>query len=256
MNKLTIQLVGATIGAAIGYWIGNEIVAVIRYNEDPWGDNYHDSPDYPTHEELERKLKKNSEEKQMGKKQKLKTRNYTRHYVPSDKPELAALIAKYRGETFEDVSDETTKDATLEVEEPMVEVEEEESDEDFDQPIDFEETDEDPCVIPMELYAEDDDHRHFTLNYYSDDILTDERNRLIPNPKVILGDDALVSFGLHSQDEDVVYVRNRAKRAMYEVVRTNEPYTKQKQQPSRKRSPDRIDRMGEEDDHGEENTEG
>jgi hypothetical protein len=64
-----------------------------------------------------------------------------------------------------------------------------------------------------------------TLMYYEiDDTLTDLSEKLIDNVDELLGPDALVSFGVTSDDPDIVYVRNLKNETDYEVIRLHKSY--------------------------------
>jgi hypothetical protein len=135
-------------------------------------------------------------------------RNYTEHFIKEDRPDLAALAAKYRGEEIELTSEEgiaAQDDSDLE---------EEYLDND----------DVDPRIISIDEYAANQEFSHETLSYYTDDVLTDERDIPINRPEKFLGEEALVSFGEQSGDPDIVYVMNSEKKAMYEIVRLDRAY--------------------------------
>ena len=55
-----------------------------------------------------------------------------------------------------------------------------------------------------------------TLFYYSDKVVADEDNNVIPVPEEIIGDEALTSFGRY--EEDCVYVRDDRHRVDYEIL--------------------------------------
>lgn len=70
-------------------------------------------------------------------------------------------------------------------------------------------------VISPDEYGELD-YEQISLNYWADEVLTDENDEVINNPVEILGDKALDSFGEY--EDDAVYVRNDEFRADYEVL--------------------------------------
>ncbi len=229
MNKFGAITIGALIGGGLGYLIGDYVA--VNY----MGDN----TEYDL-EELEELLpeefvvtKKNkiilkrNEEKVENNKKKIK--DYTQHFISQDRPDLAALAAKYNG----DKEETEAISQVIMASEGSVSILDEEDDNIVDKlladgytdsEIDFTVDEKDPAIISVAEYANDDEYDHITLNYYDDDVVTDEDDKPINRPETFLGEDALVSFGILSQDEDVVYVRNHTKKAMYEVVRTNKSY--------------------------------
>ena len=82
----------------------------------------------------------------------------------------------------------------------------------------------DPGIISVQLYASEEEYIHRTLSYYTDDVLTDERDIPINTPENFLPDYALTSFGVMSDDQDIVYIRNKSRMAMYEIVRLDKAY--------------------------------
>lgn len=83
-----------------------------------------------------------------------------------------------------------------------------------------------PYVISVEEFMDDDpDYSKTTLMYYEgDDILTDEKDRVIRSIDRIIGDDAIAQFGQRSGDNNLVYVRNERMEADYEVCREERSY--------------------------------
>ena len=82
------------------------------------------------------------------------------------------------------------------------------------------------------LYLEsefDEGYPHFdkiTITYYeNDDVLADEQDEVIPDIEAVVGYDSLGRFGDMSDDDCVVYVRNRRLGADYEIVLAQESYT-------------------------------
>lgn len=224
MNKTIKYVVGGAVGGAIGYFVGSVIVEMILYKaqlaeEAEAGEYYTDADDKsqeePTNVTTPKKLVVNAPAK----------KNYTKHFEHEDRPKLAELTKKYqapiedRDTTEEENAEMTDKEDEWEVEIEMLE-----------------DTDHEPVmVISVDEYASDDAMEHVTLRYYDDDVVTDENNNPIDRPEMLLGDDALVSFGQLSQDEDIVYVRNLPKKCMYEVVRMNKDFSEPVV--SRKRAP-------------------
>jgi hypothetical protein len=230
MNTLTKQIIGAIIGAAAGLFVAQVVVDYIEYVNEPleepedWLDG--DEEDFEPGEE-KKVMFKHDKNAKIGKVKKV-TKNYTQYFSQQGRPDLAALAAKYNGEELEVPT--TTQDEIGGIARPLEEgefeypnsIDEEEFEIDPNEPSD----ENGPIVITMEEYAEDDEHVKVTIHYYDvDDIVADEYDNPIDRPEKILGDDALVSFGEMSNDEDVVYVRNNDKNAMYEVVRLNKAFS-------------------------------
>lgn len=82
------------------------------------------------------------------------------------------------------------------------------------------ETDDEPYVIPPEIY-EDGEYEKITLTYYSDGVLADETDEEVENADKIVGDFA-EHFG--EFEEDVVYVRNEARATDYEICKDNQTF--------------------------------
>lgn len=211
MNKI---LIGAGIGAIVGYLVADWYIEFVM----PTNCDEEETARYPYRDivpEEEEPIMFNHDRnvKPLGKAHMKK--DYAAHFVASDRPDIAQLAAKYKGEIPE---------------EPLVVVPGNEVTEMWDEELSdlpsYDHKEEpDITIISMEEYATDDDLDHVTWSYYADDVVTDETNTVVPSPEKVLGDDALVSFGGFSQDEDTVYVRNNATQTMYEVVRTEKTYT-------------------------------
>jgi hypothetical protein len=208
MNKTISYVIGGAIGGTIGYFIGSVIVELIIIKSQQEG-GYDDTEEMPQGDELVGPLKMDPNQP---------VKNYTRYFTAIERPDLADLAQKYNSPienrpTMElremtDKEDEEFDLEGLEVEDLI--------DEGADnQPI---------SIISMEEYANTEGYTAYTLNYYDDDVVTDEEDRPLDRPERILGDDALVSFGELSGDEDVVYVRNIPRKALYEIRRTNKIY--------------------------------
>lgn len=234
MNKPLAYSAGAVIGGGIGYFVGAVIVEIIYIKQhkdeldDPYGGVTED-------EQTEKQLDPKEPVIFMGHNKNVKTagrvRNYTEHFKSQGKPELAALVAKYNmGEV--EISEPSTGV------EPDVQFEDELADDDQDTPGPIQ-------IISMDEYAGLDGYQTVTLRFYEDDVVTDEHDNPIDHPEDILGDEALVSFGELSGDEDIVYVRNDTKRAAYEVVRTNTEYSATPVR--RNRRPNKEEKHAEED---------
>lgn len=82
-----------------------------------------------------------------------------------------------------------------------------------------------PHVITYEEFAEDNpEYDKITLAYFEeDDVLADDEG-MIDNTEYIVGSVALNRFGVGSHDPNVVYVRNPAISADFEIVKSNKSY--------------------------------
>jgi hypothetical protein len=78
-----------------------------------------------------------------------------------------------------------------------------------------------PHVISLINYVDpSSNNEKVSLTYYEgDDTLCDQQETIIPNCEELLGDDGLLSFGIASDDPDVVYIRNNKMGTDYEVAR-------------------------------------
>lgn len=243
-TKFIKILVGAAIGGGMGYFVGSVAVEYIKAKEElpyPWGE------DHDNEQEIEK------EPITLDKKQKpdrpRRVKNYTEHFKGN--PELAALAAKYNGEDVvaikikEDGGVETVDlDQIDGVNLELI------SEDEFVGPTEHEQKD--PSIISEREFANEEEFAKITLNYYDDDVLTDDHDTPLTRPEKFLGEDALVSFGELSEDEDVVYVRNNAKRTMYEIVRLHKNYAAPADPRSRRLALKK--RVVKEEEDGEENT--
>lgn len=82
-----------------------------------------------------------------------------------------------------------------------------------------------PHVITYEEFAEDNpEYEKITLSYFEeDDVLADD-DGMIDNTEYIVGSVALRRFGVGSHDPNIVYVRNPAISADFEIVKSNKSY--------------------------------
>lgn len=240
MNTNVKLLIGAVVGGGIGWFVGSVVVEIIAAKNDPFAnEHYHDSDEFPQGEDIE------IEEQTVMYKKEDRPRRVKNYSDLFKNPELAPLVEKYNMKVAP-ATDEIqgmTPDHMIEDE--------------FDMPED--EKEEDISIISAEDYANAEGFSAVTLRYYLDDVVTDEHDNPIDHPEQIIGDDALVSFGVLSEDEDVVYVSNLPKKAMYEIIRLDKEYTvpnpaKAKRLAMKeKMRRDRIDSMGEEEHYGEGN---
>jgi hypothetical protein len=218
-NNLGSILFGTLIGAGLGYLLADWYIdTYIPYIEETELDEPLTSEDYGDRFEIK-------EPKKKVKPRKAIVKNYTEFFKSQERPDLAMLAAKYNGEETdkeEEPEDDTILDEDKFLAEDGLLVDEDEDD--------ITETEEkmddgnDPGVVNVQVFASDNEFTHRTLNYYSDDVLTDENNIPINRPENFLGEEALSQFGYLSNDPDIVYVRNTEKRAMYEIVRLDKPY--------------------------------
>lgn len=238
MNRKVSIAIGALTGAGLGWFIGAVIVDYIALKkEEEANENYCDYDVEDETPELEEKVL-NGNRKTIKKEPRARVKNYAEYFTKHDRPDLARLAAKYNGG---------------EVAEPSVEMDESDESDSFEEEIEVED-DKDPKVITLAEFANAEGYQTLTLNYYDDDVVTDEHDVPIDRPEQLLGDDALVSFGEGSEDEDVVYVRNEAKKAMYEVVRLNKEYSVPGGVSARKSRPTNQKKVEEEEDYGEEDS--
>ena len=79
-----------------------------------------------------------------------------------------------------------------------------------------------PYVITPEEFDEMEDYETFTLYYYADKVLTNDRDIPIEDVDSIVGKDSLNHFGQY--EDDSVYVRNDLKRADYEILLYSRKY--------------------------------
>lgn len=212
MNRNLALLAGATVGGGVGYFVAAVVadyieekeirnqapVVVDEEEEQPTDDDEESSPGKATVTKKKQKIKRE------------KT-NYTNYFLSVDRPDLAALAKKYNeGEA------EPHQDAVVA---QMIAVDEADT---FNQPT--------PSKDAITIISQDDfnnnadDFEVVDLTYYADDIMVGEDDNVIPGPEDIVGNDALVSFGMLSGDPDIVYVRNPKTRALYEVVRMSVKY--------------------------------
>lgn len=220
-QRMTYLIVGGTIGAATGWFVGAVIAEVLEQRAlaaqvgdlDLFDEVYEDedeSEDSDDEEESDHIIELKREK--MSKREKTDYASYFRDLGRSD---IADLVEKYNGDAVKAV------DHFHDGPDPELEMVSEEDDWEEIEDVDSG----DPRVISVADYADDTEHAHVTLLYFEDDVLTDGKRNPIDRPEKLLGEEALLSFGELSNDPDIVYVRNSGKRAMYEVVRTNQDFT-------------------------------
>lgn len=73
-----------------------------------------------------------------------------------------------------------------------------------------------PYVISPEEFDDNEDYETVSLTYYSDGILTDERDNVIEDVEGTIGEDSLTHFGEY--EDDSVFVRDDRKKIDYEIL--------------------------------------
>ncbi len=76
-----------------------------------------------------------------------------------------------------------------------------------------------PYVLSIEEYMEEEAHEKITLTYFDEDeTLINEREEIITDVIRVLGPDALTNFGVGSDDDNIVYVRDDRNSLDFEVI--------------------------------------
>ena len=73
-----------------------------------------------------------------------------------------------------------------------------------------------PYVISPEEFDDNEDYETVSLTYYSDGVLTDERDNVIEDVEGTIGEDSLTHFGEY--EDDSVFVRDDRKTIDYEIL--------------------------------------
>lgn len=136
--------------------------------------------------------------------------NYGQYFEGVGRPDLAALAKKYN----EGVVEETEPAGTV----TLI------ADDEVIATIPVPSVDDIQIISAEDFNNNADDFETVDLTYYADEIMVGEDDNIIPSPEDIIGNDALVSFGMLSGDPDIVYVRNPKTRALYEIVRMSVKY--------------------------------
>lgn len=210
MNSKFVTLgIGALVGGSIGYFVGSVIQAYIRLKEESEGMPYHESDEMPEGDEpVEETQGNRGSKKKIMKTGKIRKgkEDYTAFFDPQVKESLEILAAKYNSGIVQ--QEETQEDGNEWVEESAPKAKTGIS------------------IISLAEFANSDTgYDQVTLNYYTDDVVTDENDEPVMDVTKVIGEDALVSFGLNSQDPDVVYVRNDELKGEYEIVRLDKSYS-------------------------------
>lgn len=231
-------LIGAGVGASIGYFIGAviaEMIALKEWEAEHGHDfEYEDLDEDPGNDDETNLDKKIYERTTTMPGANTTTKNYSA--VFQNRPDIAELAAKYGGgesiaHVTSPVTDEMIEDAQLQTYDHHEKTEDEAAADEsverfFNKEFDDEEDVDTPeiRIISMAEFANAESMPAVTLHYYDDEVVTDEHGNPIDRPEELVGDEALVSFGELSEDPDIVYVMNLPKKAVYEVVRTNKMY--------------------------------
>lgn len=75
-----------------------------------------------------------------------------------------------------------------------------------------------PYVISPAEFGELD-YPIISLDYYTDDVLINDRGKIITNAKELVGEEFASHFGEYEDDPDIVYVRNDLQCIDYEILR-------------------------------------
>ena len=79
-----------------------------------------------------------------------------------------------------------------------------------------------PYTINPQEYGYEDDYKIRSWMYYTDGVVADEDNELIPDPEEYIGD-ALTRFGEY--EDDAVYVRNENTKCDYEILMSEKTFS-------------------------------
>lgn len=202
MNKILIFLGGLVSGFGLGVVASNlvktkkeeEPLEVIEFNPDERKkvDNKFDKP------ELD----------QLVKKYRTDESNYNNYSTAGDKKKIQVIEEDnpYPPEDYLAPEDD----------EPEEEDDEEPPEVEFSVPI---------IVSRLEFENEKPHYEVQCLTYYAyDDTVCDEQEQVVSTPEDLLGDDALVCFGLGSDNPNVVYICNDKRGTKYEVTKVNGSY--------------------------------
>lgn len=80
-----------------------------------------------------------------------------------------------------------------------------------------------PVVIPPDEFGEEEDYAKISLTYYTDDILTDESDKIIENVDELIGLESLSHFG--EFEDDSVFVRNDERKCYFEILADERKYS-------------------------------
>jgi len=90
-------------------------------------------------------------------------------------------------------------------------------------------TEDEPYIIDADEFGQNDgDHNQVELTYFEGDgVLADERDEHMNDPEKFIGDGSLLKFGYHSEDPNVVYIRNELLEMDFCVKRSTGAYRKE-----------------------------
>jgi len=208
MNKYLAMAIGAAVGGGVGYVVGYLIVERMSKNEEEnsFEEIAPEEGDEPDEKDEEPSspppVKRKEREIVTGPR---KVVNYNDIFMAANKPDLAALAAKYAGVDNEPAKVMVSRTLT----------DEEEKDPNG------------PRVISEEEFASDhDDFRYLVLTYYAgDDVLVAPNLVPIMEPEKVIGTEALTMFGSDpEQDKDTIYVINERLGGIYEINRVEENF--------------------------------
>jgi len=221
---LTNILIGASIGGFVGYIVGSILAD-------------HCAPEYYTEDEL-RELEVLGSEYNSSSEETLFVRNDPKKFIVGEDKKMVKRAGKINyGAQFEkthtledlaakynegDVSDDSVGDDDDLVEDDLYPEERTPEDE-----YDLEERDfENPHILTREEYeANETEFKQVILNYYAgDDVLANEKDRPLENAEKVVGEEALLNFGVFSDDPDVVYVCNPRLKGEYQIIRNPGSY--------------------------------
>lgn len=83
-----------------------------------------------------------------------------------------------------------------------------------------------PYIISAAEYQEGaEEYSSTVLTAYSDDVVVDEVNKVVPNIHQLIGESALTMFGKFSEDPNIVYIRNERLDIQFEIIQDDRTYT-------------------------------
>lgn len=211
MDKKVTLIIGAVIGSGAGWFVGSVVADYIDEKElrDQIPPDLNEDEEQTDDDDEESSGAKNKMPKKRQQKKKEKV-NYSQYFNSIDRPDLAALAKKYNEGIDENA--EPAGSVSLIADDEVIAT--------IPTPVDT-----GISIISSDQFNNnEDDFEVVELSYYADEIMVGEDDNIIPDPEDIIGDDALVSFGMLSGDPDIVYVRNSKVRALYEIVRMSVKY--------------------------------
>lgn len=204
MNKGIIGAIGFVSGLAIGYILGNKSI-IDKFKSTKVEEVIEFTPE-----------KKNDSE---GDKEKTTPSKF-------EKPELDQLVKKYRIEEDQYTDYSENKREPYPPEDYLSPEEDDDEEEDIEPELHEEVKFSKPEIISLhEFENEKKNYETCTLTYYVwDDTVCDDHDNVITSPEDLIGDDALLCFGLGSNDSNTVYVCNDTRGTKYEIVKVDNSY--------------------------------